>query len=70
MKRHCLDANVLIQAKNGPYGFDIVPAFWNWLDQQVSNQTIFSSIMVYKELSEGNDDLAVWVKNVMIQGFL
>lgn len=69
MERYCLDSNVLIQAKNGPYGFDIVPAFWNWLDQQVSNQTIFSSIMVYNELSEGNDDLAVWVKNRQDTGF-
>jgi predicted nuclease of predicted toxin-antitoxin system len=69
MRRYCLDANVFIQAKNGPYGFDIVPAFWNWLDQQASVGVIFSSTMVYEELYEGNDDLADWVHDRRNSGF-
>ncbi len=30
---YLLDANVFIDAKNRYYGFDIVPAFWDWLQQ-------------------------------------
>jgi len=28
-----VDANVLIEAKNRYYAFDIAPGFWAWLDQ-------------------------------------
>ena len=70
MRRYCLDANIFIQAKNGPYGFDIVPAFWALLDREFSNEVIFSSRMVYEELSVGGDELASWVqqrRNFFIQ---
>lgn len=69
MPRYCLDTDVFIQAKNGPYGFDIVPAFWDWLDQQVDAGLIFSSTMVYSELSGGEDELAEWVRNRRNTGF-
>ena len=29
-----LDADVFIQAKNLHYGFDLCPAFWDWLIAQ------------------------------------
>jgi len=57
---YCLDANVFIQAKNGPYGMDIVPAFWDWLDRQAEAGKIYSSSMVYIELAAGDDELADW----------
>ena len=63
MNRYCLDADILIQAKNGPYGFDIVPAFWSWLDQKISDGTIFIPKMVYSELVNGSDKLADWIRN-------
>ena len=59
----CLDSNVLIQAKNGPYPFDIVPAFWNWLDEQFEQRTIYSSVFVYDELVKYDDGLSEWVKS-------
>ena len=62
MPRYCLDADTFIQAKNGPYGMDIVPAFWSWLDQQFEAGAIYSSILVCDELLEGSDDLAEWAK--------
>lgn len=62
MVRFCLDANVLIEAKNGPYPFDIVPAFWSWLDAQFNSGTIYSSVFVYDELIQYDDDLSEWVK--------
>ena len=63
MQQYCLDTDVFIQAKNGPYGFDIVPAFWDWLDQKVTKGIIFSSAEVYTELSHGADELAEWIKD-------
>jgi hypothetical protein len=62
MPRYCLDADTFIQAKNGPYGMDIVPAFWSWLDQQFDAGVIYSSLFVYDELTDGSDDLAEWAK--------
>lgn len=60
--RYCLDANVFIQAKNGPYGMDFHPSFWKWIDRQADAGILFSSKMVFEELSKGGDELAKWVK--------
>jgi hypothetical protein len=57
-----LDANVFIQAKNGPYAFTLVPKFWIFLSEQLEQGTIRCSKMVYDELIDGNDDLAGWFK--------
>ena|SRR5271157_4289422 len=62
MRKYCLDANVLIQAKNGPYGFDIAPTFWELIDQKFEEKIICTSTLVYKELADGNDELAAWIK--------
>lgn len=62
MPRYCLDTNIFIQAQNGPYAMDIVPAFWDWIDQQVNAGNLFSSIMVQQEIVAGSDDLADWAK--------
>jgi hypothetical protein len=37
---YLLDANVFIQAKNSYYGFDICPAFWEWIDQKSAEGVI------------------------------
>lgn len=57
-----LDANVLIEAKKGPYGFALVPQFWVFLSQQLEQGQVKCPKMVYDELIDGNDDLAGWVK--------
>jgi hypothetical protein len=57
-----LDANVFIQAKNGPYSFKLVPQFWVFIAEQLEQGCIRSSKMVYDELIDGNDDLAIWMK--------
>lgn len=61
MSRFCLDSNILIQAKNGPYPFDIFPSFWKWLNEQFESGTIYSSIFVYEEMVKYDDQLAEWV---------
>ena len=62
MSKYCLDSNVFIQAKNGPYGFDIVPAFWDWIDLQVQQDNLITSSEVYKEILDGEDELSDWFK--------
>lgn len=70
MPRYCLDADVLIQAKNGPYGFDIAPGFWAKLDELLISGALYSSRMVYDEIAAGNDELAEWVKARKTPGFI
>jgi hypothetical protein len=62
MPKYCLDTNVLIQAKNGPYGFDIAESFWELIDQKFDDTTIITPTLVYKELTDGNDELAEWIR--------
>ncbi|MFA5689640.1 MAG: DUF4411 family protein [Kiritimatiellales bacterium] len=62
MPRFCFDSNVLIQAKNGPYPFEIFPAFWNWFGDQIKSGTVYSSYFVYDELIRYDDELSEWVK--------
>ena len=57
-----LDADVFIESKNGLYGFDLVPGFWQLLDQKANEGVIASSTMVYDEIVTGNDDLASWAR--------
>ena len=61
--RYLLDANTYIQAKNQYYGMDICPAYWDWLDQQFEKGIIASVNMIGRELREGNDELAEWVRD-------
>lgn len=60
--RYLLDANTYIQAKNQYYGMDICPAYWEWLDIQFQQGIIASVDMIGRELKDGNDELAEWVK--------
>lgn len=60
--RYLLDANTYIEAKNQYYGMDICPAFWDWLDRQFALGAIASVDMIGRELKEGNDELANWVR--------
>ncbi len=62
MSKYCLDSNVFIEAKNGPYSFDIVPAFWDWIDVQVEKENIITSSEVYNEILDGEDKLSEWFK--------
>jgi hypothetical protein len=59
---YLIDANVFIQAKNAHYGFDIVPAFWTWLEQAHAAGTVYTVEKVAQEVSAGGDQLATWMK--------
>lgn len=58
-----LDANVFIEAKNRYYGFDLVPAFWTWIEDQAEAGEIASTDMIYGELKDYGDELSEWVKD-------
>ena len=71
MRRFWLDADVLIQSKNGLYSFEIAPPFWSFLDEQVKSGKLCSSTKIYDEILKREDErdkLAVWVKNRRTSG--
>lgn len=59
---YLLDSDVLIQAKNTYYAFDICPGFWEFLERERDNGEIRSIRQVRGELEAGNDDLAAWAR--------
>jgi hypothetical protein len=59
---YLLDADVFIQVKNGHYGFDFCPAFWDWLSLQNGYGVVTSIEHVADDLMRGADDLSDWTK--------
>jgi Domain of unknown function (DUF4411) len=69
--RFWLDADVLIQSKNGLYSFEIAPPFWSFLDEQVRIGNICSSTKIYDEIlkrEDKGDKLTLWAKNRKTSG--
>lgn len=60
---YLVDSNVLIEAKNRYYAFDIAPGFWDWLDHAHLNSLACSIEPVRDELIHGDDELAVWARS-------
>ncbi|MGP4994835.1 DUF4411 family protein [Glutamicibacter ardleyensis] len=60
---YLLDSNIFITAKNLHYGFDFVPAFWDWLEQGHSAGILCSTEKVRKELTIGADELGNWAQS-------
>ena len=60
---YLLDADVFIEAKNRYYAFDIAPAFWGNLILYAQQGQIQSIDRIKKQLEEGNDNLAKWIKD-------
>lgn len=59
---YLLDANILIDAKNRYYGFNLCPGFWKWLDHAHEKGLILSVKKVRDELMERQDRLTLWCK--------
>ena len=59
---YLLDANVLIAAKNLYYGFDICPAFWDWLVVANDLGLVFSVEQVGDEVLGLGDELSDWAR--------
>jgi len=60
LSRYLLDANVFIQAKRFHYPFDIFPGYWEWLDREMEDGSVFSIVPIYDELTAGEDKLSEW----------
>lgn len=59
---YLIDSDVLIQAKNRHYPFDLCPGFWDWLDIAHAVGRVYSVAKVCDELCAGADELAEWAK--------
>ncbi|MFE6807194.1 DUF4411 family protein [Streptomyces sp. NPDC057681] len=60
---YLVDSNVLIEAKNRYYAFDIAPGFWAWLDHAYANAIVCSIEPVREELIHGGDELSDWARS-------
>ena len=60
---YLLDANVLITANNSYYALDRVPKFWEWLADVGGRGNAKLPVEIYEEIKDGNDALAVWVRD-------
>jgi len=58
---YLIDSDVLIDAKNRHYGFDIVPGFWRWLERAHDDGRVFTVERVSQEVLAGKDELADWM---------
>lgn len=58
---YLLDSDVFIQAKNMHYGFDIVPAWWDWLQAAHEAGRVFTVQACRDEVIAGADELAEWM---------
>lgn len=56
-----VDTNILVDASRRYYGFDFVPSFWEFVDDQFSKGNLVSIREVFDELKSGNDELTRWV---------
>lgn len=58
---YLLDTNIMIEAKNRYYGFDICPGFWSWIEASHVRNVIYSTHAVRDEILKGKDDLSNWI---------
>lgn len=58
---YLIDSDVMIDAKNRHYGFDIVPGFWRWLERAHDDGRVFTVERVSQEVRAGQDELATWM---------
>ena len=54
------DSNTFIEAKNRYYAFDIVPAFWTWLEKVVQEDVRIIE-PVLSELTGYGDEVSQWI---------
>jgi hypothetical protein len=65
VEKYLLDSNILIQAHRMHYPFDVVPNFWNKLENLYNKGLIISIDKVKKEICDSPipDELAIWCLN-------
>jgi len=68
MHDYWLDADCLIQSKNGAYAFETFPVVWKFLEQRIEDGTLAICHEVGKELLAGKDALADWAQTQKDKG--
>ena len=69
MPQYCLDSCFFIDAKNGFFGMDFSPKFWEWVDDQIAKDIFTSPVAVHDELGNGHDKLAKWAGDKKDNGY-
>jgi hypothetical protein len=69
VQKFWLDADVYIQNANGPYTLRRVPEFWAFLSREAKAGRICSPKIVFDEVTDGNDELAEWMRIRKADGF-
>ena len=62
MPAYWLDSDILIQAANDAYQFDVVPGFWEFLNNHITQGEFCMPKEVERELAERDDDVYQWVR--------
>jgi len=57
---YLIDSDVLINAKNFHYAFELAPGFWQWMTQAHLDGRVFTVQAVVDEILGGGDDLSTW----------
>lgn len=65
-----IDANCLIEPHRRWYAFDVVPGYWDFLENEFEDGRLASCALIYEELKRGNrDDLLDWATRQKEKGF-
>lgn len=59
-KTYCIDSDSLIELKRYPK--DVFPSIWDKVEQMSKGGELISHLEVYKEITNGSDELVVWCK--------
>lgn len=59
-----LDTNIFITAKNGYYGTEFVPGFWDWIEEDFRTTRLRSVVAVREELLAQQDALTDWARRM------
>lgn len=59
---YLIDANVLISAASSFYKFNRVPEYWEWLKHHGEQGNLKIPPEIYKEVTDGKDELATWMR--------
>lgn len=64
MPDYWLDSDALMRPKDGPYKFELLPQFWEFIHEKSIEGVIASSVFVYQEICDAYDDdpLRTWAE--------
>ncbi len=68
MRDYWLDADCLIQSKNGPYAFETFPIVWDTLEDKIDDGVLAICYQVGEELLKGKDALRDWARKLKDKG--